>query len=430
MSNSSGNSTSFGSNAGNAPGSLSVSPPVSPPVSPSVSPFGERSRISIAISAAIVILIIGAGIISTLRVHASNPEPRSAVPATTVDVAEVVSRNIVDWQNYSGKLEAVEHVEIRPLVGGTLTAVHFKDGSLVQKGDLLFTIDPRSYEAEVARGQAQLAAAQARAAYTASDVARAERLLSDNAIAQRDVDEKKNAALEAAANVLAAQAALKVATLHLDYTRITAPVSGRISRAELTVGNVVAPGTGSPPLSTLVSVSQVYASFDVDEQSFLKYVNPAQANNKKIPVFLGLANETGYSREGRVTSIDNRVDTSSGTVRVRAVFDNQDGLLLPGLYARIRLGGNAPHQALLIDEKSVGTDQSKRFVLIVDKDNHTAYREIQVGASQDNLLIVEDGLKAGEHIVVNGLQRTHPGDTITPNLVPMAPVASVVGVKS
>ncbi|HTD05420.1 efflux RND transporter periplasmic adaptor subunit [Undibacterium sp.] len=382
-----------------------------------------RSSLSIAVSAAIVLLIAAAGTVGAIRVHAGNPEPKAAPPATTVDVAEVVSRKIVDWQNYSGKLEAVDRVEIRPLVGGTLTAVHFKDGSLVKKGDLLFTIDPRPYAAEVARVQAQLAAAEARAAYTASDLARGERLLADNAIARRDYEEKQNAAREAAANVLAAQAALKAARLNLEYTQITAPVAGRISRAEVTVGNVIAVGAGSPPLSTLMSVSQVYASFDVDEQSFLKYVNPAQAKNAQVPVFLGLANEDGYSRQGKISSIDNRIDTSSGTIRVRAVFDNQDGLLLPGLYARIRLGGGTPHEALLIDEKAIGTDQSKRFVLTVDKENHTAYREVRLGAKQEDLLIVEGGLKAGERIVVNGLQRTRPGDTITPNMVPMSKLA-------
>ncbi|MFZ6768508.1 efflux RND transporter periplasmic adaptor subunit [Undibacterium sp. Di26W] len=391
----------------------------------SVTSPANRSPLSIAISAAIVLLIAGAGTVGAIRVQASNTDAKGAPPATTVDVAEVVSRNIVDWQNYSGKLEAVDRVEIRPLVGGTLTAVHFKDGSLVRKGDLLFTIDPRPYAAEVARFQAQLAAAEARAAYTGSDVARGERLLSENAIARRDFEEKQNASREAAANVLAAQAALKAARLNLEYTQITAPVAGRISRAEVTVGNVIAVGASSPPLSTLVSVSQVYASFDVDEQSFLKYVNPAQAKNTQVPVFLGLANEEGYSRQGKVTSIDNRVDTSSGTIRVRAVFDNQDGLLLPGLYARIRLGGGAPHAALMIDEKAVGTDQSKRFVLAVDKENHTAYREVRLGTRQEDLLIVESGLKAGERIVVNGLQRTRPGDTIAPNMVPMSKVAAV-----
>lgn len=380
----------------------------------------KRKNISIAVSSAIVVLISIVGVIGAIHVQASTPDAKGAPPATSVDVAEVVSRSIIDWQNYSGKLEAVDRVEIRPQVGGTIKEVHFKDGSLVKKGDILFTIDPRPYAAEVAKAVAQLAATEARAAYTVSDVSRAERLLTDNAIARRDFEEKQNASKEAAANVLAAQAALKAARLNLEFTQITAPVAGRISRAELTVGNVVSAGPVSPPLSTLVSVSQIYASFDVDEQSFLKYVSPAQAKNAQVPVFLGLANEDGFSREGKISSIDNRMDSASGTIRVRAVFDNKDGLLLPGLYARIRLGGGSPREALLIDQKAVGTDQSKRFVLSVDKDNHTNYREVRIGARQDDLLVVEAGLKAGERIVVNGLQRTRPGDSIAPNIVPMS----------
>ena len=218
----------------------------------------------------------------------------------------------------------------------------------------------------------------------------------------------------------AAQAALTAAKLNLEYTRITAPVSGRISRAEVTVGNIVAAGAGTTPLTTLVSMDKIYAAFDVDEQSFLKYVNPARAaGGEPVPVFLGLADEDGHSRRGTVASVDNRLDTSSGTIRVRAVFDNADGLLLPGLYARIRLGGGAPREAVLIDERAVGTDQDKRFVLVVDESNRTAYREVRLGARQSGLRIIENGLNAGERIVVSGLQRTRPGDTVAPKSVPM-----------
>jgi len=369
-----------------------------------------------------VIAIAVAGTLSAIGVD-STAVAQQAPQAAGVDVAEVVSKQITDWQQYSGRLEAVDRVDIRPLVSGTLTAVHFKDGAMVKKGDVLFTIDPRPYAAEVARAQAQLAGAEARAAYTASDVARGQRLLGDNAIAKRDYEEKQNASREAAANVQAAQAALRSARLNLEYTQITAPVSGRMSRAEVTVGNIVSVGSSTPALSTLVSMSKIYASFDVDEQSFLKYVNPARAKGTSVAVFLGLANEDAYSREGKVGSIDNRIDTSSGTIRVRAVFDNADGQLLPGLYARIRLGGGAPREALLIDEKALGTDQDKRFVLVLDKDNHATYREVRVGANQDGLRVIESGLKSGERIVVNGLQRVRPGDTVAPNLVPMVKVA-------
>ena len=385
--------------------------------------FTLRNRYTLTAAVFAVIAIAVAGTLSAIGVD-STANAQQAPQAASVDVAEVVSKQIIDWQQYSGRLEAVDRVEIRPLVSGTMTAVHFKDGALVKKGDVLFTIDPRPYAAEVARTQAQLAGAEARAAYTASDVARGQRLLADNAIARRDFEEKQNASREAAANVHAAQAALRSARLNLEYTQITAPVSGRISRAEVTVGNIVSVGSSTPPLSTLVSVSKIYASFDVDEQSFLKFVNPARAKGAQVPVYLGLANEDAYSREGKVGSVDNRLDSSSGTIRVRAVFDNADGQLVPGLYARIRLGGGAPRDALLIDEKAIGTDQDKRFVLVLDKTNHATYREVRVGANQDGLRVIESGLKSGERIVVNGLQRIRPGDTVAPNVVPMTKVAA------
>ncbi|MCW5296730.1 efflux RND transporter periplasmic adaptor subunit [Herbaspirillum lusitanum] len=385
-----------------------------------------RHRYTVTAAVFAVIAIAVAGTLSAIGVD-STANAQQAPQAAGVDVAEVVSKQITDWQQYSGRLEAVDRVEIRPLVSGTLTAVHFKDGAMVKKGDVLFTIDPRPYAAEVARAQAQLAGAEARAAYTASDVARGQRLLGDNAIAKRDYEEKQNASREAAANVQAAQAALRSARLNLEYTQIVAPVSGRMSRAEVTVGNIVSVGSATPALSTLVSMSKIYASFDVDEQSFLKYVNPARAKGTSVAVFMGLANEDAYSREGKVGSIDNRIDTSSGTIRVRAVFDNADGQLLPGLYARIRLGGGAPRDALLVDEKALGTDQDKRFVLVLDKDNHATYREVRVGANQDGLRVIESGLKSGERVVVNGLQRVRPGDTVAPNLVPMVKVAGAGG---
>lgn len=371
--------------------------------------------------ALVITALVATGGFAVMRAQADTPPAAAAAPAATpVEVAEVSRQTIIDWQDYSGRLEAVDRVEIRPLVSGTLTAVHFRDGARVKKGDVLFTIDPRPYAAEVERAQAQLVAAETRAGYTATELARGQRLAADNAIAKRDLDEKQNAAREAAAQVQAAQAALTAAKLNLEYTRITAPVSGRISRAEVTVGNIVAAGAGTTPLTTLVSMDRIYAAFDVDEQSFLKYVNPARAaGGEPVPVFLGLADEEGHSRRGTVASVDNRLDTSSGTIRVRAVFDNADGLLLPGLYARIRLGGGAPREAVLIDERAIGTDQDKRYVLVLDADNRTLYREVRLGARQSGLRVIESGLAAGERIVVSGLQRTRPGDTVSPKDVPM-----------
>ncbi len=375
--------------------------------------FLLRKRYAMSMVAA---ALVAAGIVA-LRVDAGAVQSAPAPSAAAVDVATVAKQTITDWHEFSGRLEAIDRVEIRPLVSGTLTAVHFKDGSLVQRGDLLFTIDPRPYQAAVDQAKARLAAAQARAAYTASDLSRGSRLLADNAIAKRDYEEKRNASREASANLQAAKAMLESAELDLEHTRIVAPFPGRVSRAEVTAGNVVTAGASSPALTSLVSVSRLYASFDVDEQSFLKFVNPARSADlaAQVPVFLGLANEDGYPRPGRLASVDNRLDTSSGTIRVRAVFDNADGALVPGLYARIRLGGGAPHDAVLIDEKAIGTDQNKRFVIVVDDSNKTAYREVRLGANQQGGRVVEAGLKAGERIVVNGLQRIRPGDPVSPH---------------
>lgn len=383
--------------------------------------FRFRKR-ALTVTLGVAVLGVAGGIaVQRMPALAGQEEaPAAPAPAAAVDVAEVVSRTITDWRGYSGRLEAVDRVEIRPLVSGTLTAVHFQDGALVRKGDVLFTIDPRPYAAEVARVQGQLAAAEARDAYAASELARGQRLLSDNAIAKRDFEEKQNAAREAAANLQAARAALEAARLNLEYTRITAPVTGRISRAQVTVGNVVAAGAASAPLTTLVSTARMYAAFDVDEPTYLKMAQASRAGSGAIPVYLGLANEEGHPRKGTVSFIDNRLDVASGTIRVRAVFDNPDGQLIPGLYARVQLGGGKPRDALLIDERAVGTDQDKRFVLVLDEGNRARYREVRLGSASGGLRVVDAGLKAGERIVVNGLQRVRPGEPVTPREVPMA----------
>ncbi|MDO9600072.1 MAG: efflux RND transporter periplasmic adaptor subunit [Azoarcus sp.] len=368
-----------------------------------------------------VVLALGGGLVTlAVQADAHATPTASAPPPSPVDVATVTARRITDWHSYSGRLEAVDRVEIRPQVAGTIVAVHFEDGALVRKGELLFTIDPRPYAAALEHARAGLAAAEARVAYTAADLARGERLIADNAIARRALEEKQNAAREAAANRLAARATVESARLNLEYTRITAPVAGRVSRAEATVGNVVAAGPGAPALTTLVSVARMYAAFDVDEQSFLALINGRKG---RVPVLLGLANEDDYPRSGTISSVDNRMDTSSGTIRVRAVFDNPDGTLLPGLYARIRLGSSDPRDALLVDERAIGTDQDKRFVLVVDDTNRTAYREVTLGAAHGPLRVVDSGLQAGERIVVNGLQRTRPDQTVAPNPVLMSGAA-------
>ena len=383
-----------------------------------------RKRLTVALGAALVVAGIGTFTAmhgfgrGDLPVNGAEAAIKPSAPATEVDVATVVSKTITDYQNYSGRLEAVDKVEIRPLVPGTIVAVHFADGALVKKGDPLFTIDPRPYVAQVDQAAAQLAAAQARNGYTSTDAARAERLLADNAIAKRDYDEKQNASHEAAANLKAAQAALETAKINLTYTQIVAPVSGRVSRAEMTVGNIVSTGSSAPLLTTLVSVSPIYASFDVDEQTYLRYLS--RDSRASVPVSLGLANEDGFSREGKVASVDNQLDTGSGTIRVRARFDNADGSLVPGLYARIKVGGGTPHPAVLIDDAAIGTDQDKKFVMVVDADNRAQYREVTLGTMSDGMRVIAKGLQPGERIVVNGLQRVRPNDVVKANSVAMA----------
>ncbi|AZE26120.1 RND efflux system, membrane fusion protein [Pseudomonas chlororaphis subsp. aureofaciens] len=298
--------------------------------------------------------------------------------------------------------------------------MHFKDGAIVKEGDLLFEIDARPYAARVEEAQASLAAAKSRSQYTATDLGRAQRLINSNAIAMRDLDEKQNAASEAQANVRQAQAILDSARLDLAHTRITAPVSGRMSNALVTTGNIVSAGENAAPLSTLVSLSPIYAAFDVDEQTFLRYLNQSSARPDAVPVMLGLSNETDFPREGKLASLDNQLDLQSATLRVRASFDNADGLLRPGMLARIKLGGGPERQAVLIDDSAIGTDQDKKFVLVVTANDQVEYRRISPGNLVGNLRIIDSGLQPGERVVINGLHRARPGDTVRPLLAQRA----------
>ncbi|XHS80194.1 efflux RND transporter periplasmic adaptor subunit [Burkholderiaceae bacterium UC74_6] len=349
---------------------------------------------------------------------ASAEAPPAAPPATPVSVAIVQSSEVQTWEEFSGRLEAVERVELRPRVPGTVQSVHFREGALVRQGDLLLSIDPAPYQAEVDRAEAQVAAAKARALYTSSDVARAQRLWAEQAIAQRELDERSNAQREADANLRAAQAGLQAAKLNLSYTQLRAPVSGRVGKLEITVGNQVAAGPSSPVLTTLVSVSPIYASFDADEQTISKALTE-RSKLDHVPVQMGTMGQDGTPLAGHLQLIDNQVNAKSGTVRVRAVFDNKDGSLMPGQFARVRMGEAGKRDALLINERAVGTDQSKRFVMVVAKDNRAEYREVKLGAAVNGLRIVTDGLKASERIVVNGLQRVQPGALLAPTQVAM-----------
>lgn len=346
-------------------------------------------------------------------------------PATPVSVATVEQREIATWDEFSGRLEAIERVDIRSRVAGAVQAVHFREGALVKRGDLLITIDPDPYAAEVERARAQVVAAEARLAFTANELERGQRLAATQNIPQRDLDSRVNTRREAEANLRAAQAVLQSARLNLGYTEVRAPVSGRVGRLEITVGNLVAAGPGAPVLTTLVSVSPIYASFNADEQVVLRALgslpNGADPRNEiaRIPVQMGTGTQDGTPVLGKLQLIDNAIDARSGTVRVRAVFDNLQGSLMPGQFARLRMGQPKTEPALLVNERAVGTDQSKKFVMLVDAENKAVYREVGLGAEADGLRVVTSGLKAGDRIVVNGLQRVRPGALLAPQPVAM-----------
>ena len=354
--------------------------------------------------------------------------PSPAVQATPVSVATVVQSDVATWNEFSGRLEAVERVDIRSRVAGTVQGVHFREGALVKAGDLLLTIDPAPYQADVDRADAQVFAAQSRLTNAKSNYARAKQLLADHAISQREYDDSLNAQSEADANLRSAQAELQTARLSLGYTQVRAPVSGRVGKLEITTGNLVAAGPGAPVLTTLVSVSPIYASFDADEQVVTRALRDlpagagARAQIDRIPVQMGTVADTATPIAGHLQLVDNQVDGKSGTVRVRAVFDNADGSLMPGQFAHLRMGQVKADPALLINERAVGTDQNKKFVMVVGSDDKAAYREVTLGANVDGLRIVTSGLKPNERVVVNGLQRVRPGSLIAPQMVAMKTV--------
>ncbi len=381
----------------------------------------------LATGTTLVLLTAIAGIVFGLQTPQAQADAMlpAPPPATPVSVATVAQSEVATWNEFSGRLEAVDRVDLRSRVAGTVQSVHFREGALVSKGDLLITIDPAPYAADVERAEAQVVAAQARQSFTRSELDRAQRLLDERAIAQREHDERANAHREAEANLRAAQAALQSARLSLGYTQVRAPVSGRVGKVEITVGNLVSAGPGAPVLTTLVSVSPIYASFDADEQVVTRALrdlpsgSSARTQIERIPVQMGTAANVDTPRQGQLQWVDNQVDAKSGTVRVRAVFDNKDGALMPGQFAKLRMGAVKASQVLLISERAVGTDQSKKFVMVVDADNKAVWREVTLGANVDGLRIVNSGLQPGERIVVNGLQRIRPGALLAPEQVPM-----------
>jgi membrane fusion protein, multidrug efflux system len=378
----------------------------------SVQSIGRRSVIAGAVLVAL--LGVGAGAFALCATHAESKAAAAQPQAIPVAVATVEEAEVTMWDEFSGRLEAVERVDVRSRVAGQVKSVHFAEGALVKKGDLLVRIDPDPYAAEVERAQAQVVAAQARVSYAKSEHQRARRLWDESAIARRELDERVNAEQEAEANLRGAQAALQSARLNLSYTEVRAPVSGRVGRLEVTVGNLVAAGPGAPVLTTLVSVNPIYASFDADEHVVLRALHEVK---RDVAVEAETVTNGGRTLRGRLQLIDNQVNTKSGTVRVRAVFDNRDGSLMPGQFVKLRMGRAQSESALLVSERAIGTDQNKRFVIVVGPDNKAVWREVTLGGSANGQRIVAAGLEAGERIVVNGLQRVRPGALLAPQPV-------------
>jgi len=374
--------------------------------------------------------VVLAGALGLWAATSTGAEPgkpeNAAPPATPVSVAVVERRDVATWDEFSGRLEAVGRVEVRSRVAGAVQAVHFREGALVKEGDLLVTIDPAPYADDVERADAQVAAAQAGLDLAKSELDRGRQLFNSRTVSERELDTRVNAYGEAQANLRSASASLQIAKLNLSYTEVRAPIAGRVGRIEITVGNLVAAGPGAPLLTTLVSVDPIYASFDADEPVVTRALaalgpddSSGQQQIDRIPVEMTTASGNGTPLQGHLQLIDNEFDARSGTVRLRAVFDNPGGRLIPGQFARLRMGQPKPAPAVLVSDRAIGTDQDKKFVMVVDAENKAVYREVRLGSSVEGLRVVTSGLDAGERIIVNGLQRVRPGVVVAPETVPM-----------
>ncbi|AOX63763.1 MULTISPECIES: efflux RND transporter periplasmic adaptor subunit [Stenotrophomonas] len=363
----------------------------------------------------------------------SHAEEAGMPPPPSVSAAPVLVKQVSQWDDFSGRVEAVESVELRPRVSGYIDKVNYVEGQEVKKGDVLFTIDARSYRAELDRATAELNRARTQAQVSRSEADRARRLSDQQAISTETWEQRRAVSEQALAQVQAAQAAVDAARLNMEFTQVRAPINGRAGRAMVTAGNLVTAGDSASVLTTLVSLDKVHVYFDADEGTFLRYAQMARKGERpserdsELPVKVGLSGENGFPHEGKVDFLDNQVTRSTGTIRVRALLDNADRAFTPGLFARVQLLGSGQFQAMLIDEKAVLTDQDRKFVYVVDKDNKAQRRDIELGRNADGLRIVEQGLKAGDRVIVDGVQKVFmPGMPVQAKAVAMQPVAAPV----
>lgn len=374
----------------------------------------------------ILAIIILAAVIWAYRHFTSGGADGQAgmqMPPSEVEVTAVKEQDIIQFTDFSGRLQATDDIELRPRISGQVEKVHFTDGQMVKKGDILFTIDADPFNAQVKRAEGARAQALAQQALAEVEETRAEKLYDAKAISKQEYDQRKANARATAATYKSASGDAELARLNLAYTNVRAPISGKVGRAEVTAGNIVT--EGQTVLTTLVATAPIYATFDVDENTYLR---ATQQPDQKTKVLLGLANSDGYPFEGRIQGFDNQLSPESGTIRARAIFDNADGKLIPGLYANVRIGSNNPVKAILLDQKAVGTDQDKKFVYVVKPDNTADYRVVTLDGIYEGKRIITSGLNSGDVVIVNGIQKVMPGAPVKPipakAATPSTPVAA------
>ena len=347
----------------------------------------------------------------------ATAQPAAAVqtPAVAVSVQTVSAGDVRVWSQFSGRLNAVDYAEMRPEVSGRIMDVRFKDGQTVRTGDILFVIDPRPFEAARAKAEANLASATTNAEFAQIELDRATTLVKTKAIAQSLYDQRANAKRVADAAIEGARAELLQANVDIDHAYVKAPIGGRISRPEITLGNLVQSGLNAPLLTSIASNAAIYADFEVDEQTYVQSIRAqadTEAKERRIPVEVTVQGDTKHPYKGTIYSFDNRINTTSGTIRARARLDNKDGSLVPGMFVSVKIGGGMENQALLVPERAIGNDQNKKFLYVVGDNNKVAYREIALGQQVGGRRIVLSGLKVGERVVVDGLQHIAPDATV------------------
>lgn len=387
-----------------------------------VSAFPKSGRAAKGVALATVALISVCG---------CKKQEALELPPPVVTVTKAIEKQVQDWDEYTGRLVPMGTVDVRPRVSGYITEVKFIDGDLVKKGQPLFIIDPRPYQADYDQAKAELDKADAALKLASTDFDRARQLRDRGVTAAGDFDQRAATFQQATGAYQSARAALDAAKLNLEFCTVTAPIDGRVGLANVTVGNLVS-ADGKDPLTTIVSTNPVYAYADVDERSLLRYVRyyqskmkgPEDADEVKIPVELSLQDEEGFPHRGYIDFLDNRVDPSTGTIRIRGVFDFENGLLGPGLFVRVRIPAGLPYQAVLVPERSVASDQGQKYVVVVKEDNTAEFRPVQLGTLFETMQAIRKGVNAGETVVVDGLLKVRPGQKVEPK--PAADTPSAV----